>query len=70
MKRALDLTAAALGLLALAPLFLVVAVWIRLDSPGPAKIALSREYVRKRSLWMDLRLIGRTVLGMLPGRSG
>jgi lipopolysaccharide/colanic/teichoic acid biosynthesis glycosyltransferase len=34
-KRALDFTAALLGLVLLAPLFAAVAVWIRLDSPGP-----------------------------------
>ena len=36
MKRALDVTAAALGLLLLSPIFVVVAVLIRLTSPGPA----------------------------------
>lgn len=36
MKRGLDVVASALGLLFLAPLLLVVAVMVRLDSPGPA----------------------------------
>ena len=35
MKRILDVTASGLGLLLLSPLFLIVAIWIRLDSPGP-----------------------------------
>jgi O-antigen biosynthesis protein WbqP len=35
LKRALDVTAAALGLLALAPVLATVAVAIKLDSPGP-----------------------------------
>lgn len=35
-KRALDLTLASLGLLVLAPLLVLVALAIRLDSPGPA----------------------------------
>jgi len=35
-KRLFDLVAAGLGLLMLSPLLLVIAVWIRLDSPGPA----------------------------------
>jgi lipopolysaccharide/colanic/teichoic acid biosynthesis glycosyltransferase len=35
LKRGLDLTVAALGLGLLAPFFLLVAVAIRLDSPGP-----------------------------------
>ncbi|MDR7334693.1 sugar transferase [Roseateles asaccharophilus] len=34
-KRLLDMLASGLGLLLLAPLLLAVAVWIRLDSPGP-----------------------------------
>ena len=34
-KRAFDIVAAGLGLALLAPLFLVVAAWIKLDSPGP-----------------------------------
>lgn len=34
-KRALDLLLAAGGLLLLAPLMLVLAAWIKLDSPGP-----------------------------------
>ncbi|MCW2285384.1 lipopolysaccharide/colanic/teichoic acid biosynthesis glycosyltransferase [Rhodoblastus acidophilus] len=35
-KRALDVFASACGLAALAPLFMVVAVAVKLDSPGPA----------------------------------
>ncbi len=35
VKRTMDLVGAALGLIVLAPLFAVVAVWIKLDSPGP-----------------------------------
>jgi len=34
-KRLFDLTLSALGLVLLAPVFLAIAVWIRLDSPGP-----------------------------------
>jgi lipopolysaccharide/colanic/teichoic acid biosynthesis glycosyltransferase len=34
-KRLFDVVAAALGLLLLSPLMLVVALWIKLDSPGP-----------------------------------
>jgi lipopolysaccharide/colanic/teichoic acid biosynthesis glycosyltransferase len=34
-KRAFDVVAAVIGLALLAPLFLLVAAWIRLDSPGP-----------------------------------
>lgn len=34
MKRVFDIVASGIGLLLLSPLFLVVAVWIKLDSPG------------------------------------
>jgi lipopolysaccharide/colanic/teichoic acid biosynthesis glycosyltransferase len=34
-KRAFDVVAAALGLVLLAPLFVAIALWIKLDSPGP-----------------------------------
>lgn len=34
-KRLFDMIASALGLLVLAPLLLAVALWIKLDSPGP-----------------------------------
>jgi len=34
-KRLLDVVAALLGLVFLAPVFLAVALWIRIDSPGP-----------------------------------
>jgi lipopolysaccharide/colanic/teichoic acid biosynthesis glycosyltransferase len=35
-KRLFDIAAAGAGLLLLAPLLLAIALWIRLDSPGPA----------------------------------
>src|SRR3712207_7444818 len=35
LKRALDVAVSAVGLLLLAPLFLVAALAVRLDSPGP-----------------------------------
>ncbi|MGN0235344.1 MAG: sugar transferase [Paludibacteraceae bacterium] len=35
MKRLFDILASGAGLLLLSPLFLLVAIWIRLDSPGP-----------------------------------
>lgn len=36
MKRLLDLTLSAAGLALMLPLFVVISVWVRLDSPGPA----------------------------------
>lgn len=41
-KRLLDMLASGLGLLLLAPLLLAVAVWIRLDSPGPVLFRQTR----------------------------
>jgi lipopolysaccharide/colanic/teichoic acid biosynthesis glycosyltransferase len=41
-KRLFDILAAALGLLLLAPLLLLVALWVRLDSPGPALFRQTR----------------------------
>ncbi len=41
-KRALDITASALMLLALLPLILIVALLVRLDSPGPAFFQVDR----------------------------
>ena len=35
MKRIFDIVASGLGLLVLSPLFLILAVWIKLDSEGP-----------------------------------
>jgi lipopolysaccharide/colanic/teichoic acid biosynthesis glycosyltransferase len=35
LKRAFDATAALLGLVLLSPLLLALALWVRLDSPGP-----------------------------------
>lgn len=34
-KRLIDVAAAAFGLLLLSPLFLLIAVWVKVDSPGP-----------------------------------
>lgn len=35
MKRLFDIVASGLGLLVLSPLFLIIAIWIKLDSRGP-----------------------------------
>ena len=35
MKRLFDIVASALGLILLSPLFLILAIWIKLDSKGP-----------------------------------
>ena len=35
MKRLFDMIASGFGLLVLSPLFLILAIWLKLDSPGP-----------------------------------
>lgn len=35
MKRLFDIVASGLGLIVLSPVFLILAIWIKLDSPGP-----------------------------------
>ncbi len=35
MKRAFDIFASGVGLIILTPLFVILAIWIKLDSPGP-----------------------------------
>lgn len=42
LRRAFDLLAAGLGLLLLAPVLLAIALWVRLDSPGPALFRQTR----------------------------
>ncbi|RTL22466.1 MAG: sugar transferase [Burkholderiales bacterium] len=41
-KRLFDIAASALGLVLLAPLLLLAAVWVRLDSPGPVLFRQTR----------------------------
>ena len=42
LKRAFDLVFSAIGLLLLWPVLLAIAIWVRLDSPGPALYAQER----------------------------
>ena len=42
LKRAFDLAASAILLILLAPLFLAIAIWVKLDSPGPVFYAQER----------------------------
>jgi len=42
LKRVFDIAASALGLALLAPLLLAVALWVRLDSPGPVLFRQTR----------------------------
>ena len=42
LKRTFDLVCSALGLLILSPVLLVLALWVRLDSPGPVLYAQER----------------------------
>lgn len=47
-KRIFDFTAALLGLILLAPLFLITAIWIKIDSPGP--VFFRQQRVGKRGV--------------------
>ena len=38
MKRLFDIVASGLGLIVLSPLFLILAIWIKLDSKGPVRV--------------------------------
>jgi exopolysaccharide biosynthesis polyprenyl glycosylphosphotransferase len=42
IKRAFDFVLSAIGLIVLSPLLLLVALWVRLDSPGPVLYAQER----------------------------
>lgn len=52
MKRALDVIAALVGLVVLAPLFAVVALLIKIDSPGPVFFSQERMGKAFRPFWM------------------
>lgn len=48
MKRTIDVVASAIVLVLLSPLFLLVALWVRLDSPGPAFYTQQRIGLRQK----------------------
>jgi len=66
-KRALDLVAAAAALVVLSPLFAVLYLWIRFDSPGPAFYAQERVGLNGRRFRM---LKFRTMRADAEARSG
>jgi lipopolysaccharide/colanic/teichoic acid biosynthesis glycosyltransferase len=51
-KRIFDFTASLAGLLLLAPLFVLVAIWIKLDSPGP--VFFRQQRVGKDGMLFDI----------------
>jgi lipopolysaccharide/colanic/teichoic acid biosynthesis glycosyltransferase len=51
-KRAFDLAVASVGLLALAPLLALIALWIRLDSPGP--VFFRQQRVGRRGILFNI----------------
>lgn len=71
MKRCFDLTAASFGLVVLSPLLLVIAVLIKLSSPGPVfyrgvRIGLKGKPFRIfkfRTMRVDAELVGSTSTG-------
>jgi lipopolysaccharide/colanic/teichoic acid biosynthesis glycosyltransferase len=52
VKRGLDIAVAAAGLVLLAPVLAVLAVAVRLDSPGPALFRHERIGLRGRKFWL------------------
>jgi Undecaprenyl-phosphate glucose phosphotransferase len=52
LKRGFDLVFATLGLVLLSPLLLLIAIWVRLDSPGPITYAQERVGVNGRRFHM------------------
>ena len=51
IKRAIDIVGSAAGLMFLAPLFLVVAIAVKLDSPGPVFFSQQRVGFNRRRFW-------------------
>lgn len=60
LKRSFDLVAAVLGLILLAPLFLIVALLIKLDSPGPVFFR-QRRYGKNNSIFRIYKFRTMTV---------
>ena len=51
-KRVLDVVAATIGLVLLLPFFAIVALLIRLDSPGPALFRQQRYGFNQKPFWI------------------
>ncbi|HEY9900568.1 MAG TPA: sugar transferase [Pantanalinema sp.] len=52
LKRAFDVSATTLGIVALSPFLLLIALAIKLDSPGPVLFKQQRVTVKGRTFWM------------------
>jgi lipopolysaccharide/colanic/teichoic acid biosynthesis glycosyltransferase len=65
-KRAFDVTTALLGLLLLSPLLLLIALWIKSDSPGP--VIFRQKRVGRHALVFDIYKF-RTMRPHRPGAS-
>lgn len=71
MKRLLDIMASGLGLILLFPVFLVVAIWIKVDSAGPIfyrQVRVGRKnkdfrIFKFRSMWIDSDRAGLITVG-------
>lgn len=74
LKRTFDFIASGLGLIALLPVFLAIAAWIKLDSPGPVFFRQERigrygvpfRIHKFRTMWLDAELTGRLTVGSDP----
>jgi lipopolysaccharide/colanic/teichoic acid biosynthesis glycosyltransferase len=71
VKRLFDLTASFLALAVLFPAFVLISIWIRLDSPGPAIYSQSRvgregrlfRMLKFRTMYVGSELSGRLTVG-------
>lgn len=52
MKRLFDIVASGLGLIVLSPIFLVLAIWIKLDSKGPVFYRQVRVGLNNKDFWI------------------
>jgi lipopolysaccharide/colanic/teichoic acid biosynthesis glycosyltransferase len=67
LKRAFDMACAALGLLLLSPLMLIIAAWIKLDTPGP--VFFRQERVGRGGRLFRIHKF-RTMVADAPQRGG
>ena len=65
-KRALDIAASAAILLLLLPLFLAVALWVKLDSPGPVFFRQTRVGLHGK----EFRIFKFRTMQWMPRESG
>lgn len=69
IKRAIDLSFSAIGIVSLSPFFFICAIWIKMDSPGPVLFRQARvgrygrpfQIYKFRTMFADAELKGRQI---------